>query len=107
MEKSQIKRFKTRPIKVGGVKIGGDAKISVQSMTFRKNKKTQATLEQINRLYFAGADLVRCAVFNKEDIEGLRQIKKQSPLPSVADIHFNFTYAVEVAKFVDAVRINP
>ena len=104
---TKINRYKTRQINVGGVKIGGDAKISVQSMTFSKTRETQATLEQINRLYFAGADLVRCAVFNKEDIEGLRQIKKQSPLPIVADIHFNFTYAVEVAKFVDAVRINP
>ena len=104
---TKINRYKTRQINVGGVKIGGDAKISVQSMTFSKTREIEATLEQINRLYFAGADLVRCAVFNKEDIEGLRQIKKQSPLPIVADIHFNFTYAVEVAKFVDAVRINP
>ncbi len=101
------KRYKTRPIKVGNVTIGGDAKISVQSMTFSKTRDPKATLEQINRLYFAGADLVRCAVLNKEDIDGLREIKKESPLPIVADIHFNFSYAVEVAKFVDAVRINP
>lgn len=104
---NQIKRYKTRQINVGGVKIGGDAKISTQSMTFSKTRDVEATLEQINRLYFAGADIVRCAVFNKEDIVGLREIKAQSPLPVVADIHFNFTYAIEVAKFVDAVRINP
>lgn len=100
-------RYKTKQISVGGVLIGGDAPISVQSMTFSKTRDIEGTLEQISRLYFAGADLVRCAVFNKDDIDGLREIKKSSPLPIIADIHFNFTYAIEVAKFVDAVRINP
>ena len=76
-------------------------------MTYSKTRDVKSTLEQINRLYFAGADLVRCAVFNKEDITGLCEIKKQSPLPIIADIHFNFTYAVAVADFVDAIRINP
>lgn len=100
-------RYKTKQINVGGVLIGGDAPISVQSMTYSKTRDIKGTLEQINRLYFAGADLVRCAVFNKEDISALREIKKQSPLPIIADIHFNFTYAVAVAEFVDAIRINP
>lgn len=102
-----MKRYKTRQINVGGVLIGGDAKISVQSMTFSKTRNFKETLEQINRLYFAGCDIVRCAVFNKEDIEGLRKVKASSPLPIVADIHFNYNYAVEVAEFVDAIRINP
>ena len=100
-------RYKTKQINVGGVLIGGDAPISVQSMTYSKSRDVKSTLEQINRLYFAGADLVRCAVFNKEDITGLCEVKKQSPLPIIADIHFNFTYAVAVADFVDAIRINP
>lgn len=102
-----MQRYKTKKIKVGNVEVGGDAKISVQSMTFSKTRDVKGTLEQINRLYFAGCDIVRCAVFNKEDIIGLREIKKHSPLPIVADIHFNYTYAVAVAEFVDAIRINP
>ena len=102
-----MQRYKTRQIQVGSVKIGGDAPISVQSMTFSKTRDVKETLEQINRLYFAGCDIVRCAVFNKDDIEGLRQVKKDSPLPIVADIHFNHLYALAVAEFVDAIRINP
>ncbi|MBE6430653.1 MULTISPECIES: flavodoxin-dependent (E)-4-hydroxy-3-methylbut-2-enyl-diphosphate synthase [Campylobacter] len=102
-----MQRYKTRQIQVGSVKIGGDAPISVQSMTFSKTRDVTGTLEQINRLYFAGCDIVRCAVFNKEDIEGLREIKKSSPLPIVADIHFNHLYALAVSEFVDAIRINP
>ncbi|WP_086297815.1 flavodoxin-dependent (E)-4-hydroxy-3-methylbut-2-enyl-diphosphate synthase [Campylobacter devanensis] len=102
-----MQRYKTRQIQVGSVKIGGDAPISVQSMTFSKTRDVSGTLEQINRLYFAGCDIVRCAVFNKDDIEGLRQVKKDSPLPIVADIHFNHLYALAVAEFVDAIRINP
>ncbi|WP_086304067.1 flavodoxin-dependent (E)-4-hydroxy-3-methylbut-2-enyl-diphosphate synthase [Campylobacter devanensis] len=102
-----MQRYKTRQIQVGSVKIGGDAPISVQSMTFSKTRDVAGTLEQINRLYFAGCDIVRCAVFNKDDIEGLREVKKDSPLPIVADIHFNHLYALAVAEFVDAIRINP
>ena len=102
-----MKRYKTRQIQVGSVKIGGDAPISVQSMTFSKTRDVKETLEQINRLYFAGCDIVRCAVFNKDDIEGLKEVKKSSPLPIVADIHFNHLYALAVAEFVDAIRINP
>ena len=83
------------------------AHLLVQSMTFSKTRDVAGTLEQINRLYFAGCDIVRCAVFNKEDIEGLREIKKSSPLPIVADIHFNHLYALAVSEFVDAIRINP
>ena len=99
-----MQRYKTRQIQVGSVKIGGDAPISVQSMTFSKTRDVAGTLEQINRLYFAGCDIVRCAVFNKEDIEGLREIKKSSPLPIVADIHFNHLYALAVSEFVDKIQ---
>lgn len=100
-------RYKTKQINVGGVKIGGDAPISVQSMTFSKTHDIDATLAQINRLYFAGADIVRCAVLSVDDATALESIKKQSPLPIVADIHFNYKHALRVAKFVDAIRINP
>lgn len=102
-----MQRYKTRSIKVGKVEIGGEAPISVQSMTFSKTKDIQGTLEQISRLYFAGADLVRCAVLDKEDAQALRKIKEESPLPIIADIHFNYRHALEVANFVDAIRINP
>jgi 4-hydroxy-3-methylbut-2-en-1-yl diphosphate synthase len=100
-------RYKTKQIRVGNVLIGGDAPISVQSMTFSKTHDINGTLEQINRLYFAGANIVRCAVLSVEDANCLEEIKKQSPLPIVADIHFNYKHALRVAKFVDAIRINP
>lgn len=102
-----MQRYKTRSIKVGSVEIGGDSPISVQSMTFSKTKDVKGTLEQINRLYFSGADIVRCAVLDKEDAKALKIIKEQSPLPIVADIHFNYRHALEVSQFVDAIRINP
>ncbi|NLK66907.1 MAG: flavodoxin-dependent (E)-4-hydroxy-3-methylbut-2-enyl-diphosphate synthase [Campylobacteraceae bacterium] len=102
-----MKRYKTKQLFVGKVAVGGDAKISTQSMTFSKTKDVKTTLEQINRLYFAGADIVRCAVLDSEDAVALEQVKKESPLPIIADIHFNYRHALSVAKFVDAIRINP
>ena len=102
-----MQRYPTKQIKIRGIAIGGDAPISVQSMTFSKTKDVKGTLEQIQRLYFAGCDIVRCAVFDKEDATALREVVKDSPLPVVADIHFNHNYAVIVSEFVDAIRINP
>ena len=102
-----MQRYPTKQIKIRGVAIGGDAPISVQSMTFSKTKDVKGTLEQIQRLYFAGCDIVRCAGFDKEDAAALREVVKASPLPVVADIHFNHNYAVIVSEFVDAIRINP
>jgi len=104
---AEHKKIATKQIKIRDVKIGGDAPISVQSMTFSKTKDVKGTLEQIQRLYFAGCDIVRCAVFDKEDTAALREVVKASPLPVVADIHFNHNYAVIVSEFVDAIRINP
>lgn len=100
-------RYKTKKLFVGKVAVGGDAKISVQSMTFSQTRNIEKTLEQINRLYFSGADIVRCAVLNEEDAFALEEIKKSSPLPIIADIHFNYKHALRVAPFVDAIRINP
>ena len=108
LENSEFcKRYKTKKLYVGNVAIGGDAKISVQSMTFSKTHNVKATLEQINRLYFAGCDIVRCAVLSVEDATALQEIKEKSPLPIIADIHFNYKHALRVAPFVDAIRINP
>ncbi len=102
-----IKRYKTKEIKVGDVAIGGDAPISVQSMTYTKTHDVEATLDQIKRLHFAGADIVRVAVVDMEDAKALKAIKEVSPLPVVADIHFNYKLAIEAAKWVDCIRFNP
>jgi (E)-4-hydroxy-3-methylbut-2-enyl-diphosphate synthase len=102
-----IKRYPTRKIKVGNVEIGGDAPISVQSMTYSKTKDIETTLEQINRLYFAGADIVRVAVLDEEDAKALKEIKAKSPLPIIADIHFNYRLGLKAAEVVDGLRINP
>ncbi|MCS7278043.1 MAG: flavodoxin-dependent (E)-4-hydroxy-3-methylbut-2-enyl-diphosphate synthase, partial [Aquificaceae bacterium] len=83
-----INRRKTRQINVGWVKVGGDAPIVVQSMTSTKTHDVEATLEQINRLYRAGCELIRVAVPHEEDLEALPDIVKNSPMPVIADIHF-------------------
>ncbi len=102
-----IKRYKTRKIYVGDVAVGGDAPVSVQSMTFSKTADVEATLEQIKRLHFAGCDIVRVAVPDYEDAYALEEIKKHSSLPIIADIHFNYRFALIAAKSVDGIRINP
>ncbi len=102
-----IKRYPTRKIRIRNVEIGGDAPISVQSMTYSKTKDINSTLEQINRLYFAGADLVRVAVLDEEDADALKEIVQKSPIPIIADIHFNYKLGLKAAEYVDALRINP
>lgn len=102
-----IKRYETKKIYVGDVAVGGDAPISVQSMTYSETANVAATVEQINRLHFAGCDIVRVAVPNMEDALALKSIKEQISLPLVADIHFNYKLALEAAKVVDCIRINP
>ncbi|MDR2639299.1 MAG: flavodoxin-dependent (E)-4-hydroxy-3-methylbut-2-enyl-diphosphate synthase [Helicobacteraceae bacterium] len=100
-------RYPTKQIFVGKVAVGGDAPISVQSMTFSKTSDADATLGQINRLYFAGADIVRVSVPDAPSANALAAIKARSPLPVVADIHFNYRLALKAAECVDCVRINP
>ena len=102
-----IKRYPTKKIYVGDVAIGGDAPISVQSMTFSKTRDIEETVNQIKRLHFAGCDIVRVAVPDFEDAYALKEIKKQISLPLVADIHFNYKLALIAAKSVDCIRINP
>ncbi len=102
-----IKRYPTKKIYVGDVAIGGDAPISVQSMTFSKTRDIKETVNQIKRLHFAGCDIVRVAVPDFEDAYALKEIKKQISLPLVADIHFNYKLALIAAKSVDCIRINP
>lgn len=100
-------RHKTKQILVGNVAIGGDAPISVQSMTFTKTKDIQATKEQLDRLALAGADIVRVAVSDLKDAHALKDLRAISPLPLVADIHFRYEYALIAAESVDCIRINP
>lgn len=102
-----IKRYETKKIYVGDVAIGGDAPISVQSMTYSKTDNIEETVEQIRRLHFAGADIVRLAVPDKEAALALKEIKKQVSLPIVADIHFNHKLALIASEVVDCIRINP
>ncbi|NKQ41619.1 MAG: flavodoxin-dependent (E)-4-hydroxy-3-methylbut-2-enyl-diphosphate synthase [Sulfurovum sp.] len=100
-------RVKTKKIYVGDVAVGGDAPISVQSMTYSDTNDVEATVEQINRLHFAGADMVRVAVPKIEDALALKEIKERVSLPLIADIHFNYKLALEAAKWVDCIRFNP
>ena len=102
-----IQRRKSKKIYVGDVAVGGDAPISVQSMTFSKTEDIEGTLDQIRKLHFAGADIVRVTVPSKEAAVAMKTICKESPLPIIADIHFKHTLAIAVAPYVDCIRINP
>jgi (E)-4-hydroxy-3-methylbut-2-enyl-diphosphate synthase len=97
-----------RQIRVGNVPIGGAAPVAVQSMTLTYTHDVDATIEQIARLASAGCEVVRVAVPKNEDAEALRRIVYLSPLPVIADIHFNASLALKaIDAGVAAVRINP
>ncbi|MBV1908097.1 MAG: flavodoxin-dependent (E)-4-hydroxy-3-methylbut-2-enyl-diphosphate synthase [Kangiellaceae bacterium] len=105
---SWIKRRKSRQIMVGNVPIGGDAPIAVQSMTNTDTCNVEDTVAQINRIVDAGADLVRVSVPTMDAAEAFKLIKLQSPVPLIADIHFDYKIALKVADYgVDCLRINP
>jgi (E)-4-hydroxy-3-methylbut-2-enyl-diphosphate synthase len=102
------KRNNTKKIKIGTVEIGGGNPVAVQSMTKTKTADIDATVKQINELEKAGCQIVRCAVPDKESALALKEIKQQTQLPIVADIHFNHQYALLAAEAgVDKLRINP
>jgi CheY-like chemotaxis protein len=95
-------------IKVGNVPIGGGAPVVVQSMTMTRTRDVEATTAQIAALASAGCEVVRCAVPKTEDAEALARIVRLSPIPVIADIHFNASLALKaIAAGVAAVRINP
>ncbi len=105
---SPIKRRRSRQIMVGNVAVGGDAPISVQSMTNTETCDVAATVAQIAQLQKAGADMVRVSVPSMEAAESFAQIKKLVSLPLIADIHFDYKIALKVAEYgVDCLRINP
>src|SRR6201996_337438 len=97
-----------RQIHVGNVPIGGGAPVVVQTMTKTETADIQATLAQIRRVADAGADVVRCAVPREKDAEALRTIVAESPIPVIADIHFNHTLALKAIEAgADCIRLNP
>ncbi|TQV85723.1 flavodoxin-dependent (E)-4-hydroxy-3-methylbut-2-enyl-diphosphate synthase [Exilibacterium tricleocarpae] len=105
---SPIKRRRSRQIMVGKVAVGGDAPISVQSMTNTETTDVAATVEQIQRLENAGADIVRVSVPSLDAAEAFGKIRAQVEVPLVADIHFDYRIALRVADLgVDCLRINP
>lgn len=103
-----IIRNKTRQVKVGNVLIGGDAPITVQSMTTTKTHDVTATLHEVERLEEAGCQIIRITVPDKKAANALHEIKKRMTVPLVADIHFNYRMALEaVDAGADKIRINP
>lgn len=105
---SPIVRRQSRQIMVGNVAVGGDAPISVQSMTNTETCDVDATVAQIRRLEQAGADIVRVSVPSMDAAEAFGKIKQQVSVPLVADIHFDYKIALRVAELgVDCLRINP
>src|ERR1044072_5378734 len=98
----------TRLIIVGGVPIGGGAPVVVQTMTKTETANLAATMAQIEKVAEAGADVVRVAVPRAEDIEALKVIVVRSPIPVIADIHFNHTLALKaIAAGAHCIRLNP
>lgn len=103
-----MERRKTRQIQVGKVKIGGNALISVQSMTNTRTDDAAATLRQIGELAAAGCEIIRCAVPDMAAAEGLKLIVNESPIPVIADIHFDYKLALAaIDAGVDGLRLNP
>src|SRR5210317_400830 len=105
---SPIKRRVSRQIMVGDVAVGGDAPISVQSMTNTETCDVAATVGQVNAIADAGADIVRVSVPSMEAAEAFRHIRARVDVPLVADTHFDHKIALAVAEYgVDCLRINP
>lgn len=105
---SSVRRKTTRQISVGDVKVGGDAPITIQSMTITKTADVEGTLQQIYALAAAGADIVRCTCNEIEAAEGLAQIVPRSPVPIIADIHHQYKMAMAAMEAgVDGLRLNP
>ncbi len=103
-----IRRETTRPINVGGVQIGGQNKVVIQSMTNTKTKDVAATVKQIKELEQAGCQIIRVAILELEDAKAISEIKKQIHIPIVSDIHFNPDFAIAaINNGTDKIRLNP
>ncbi len=105
---ADMKRHKTKTINIGGVAVGGDNPIAIQSMTNTKTEDVSATAEQIGRLAKAGCEIIRCAVPTMDAAPALSDIKKSITIPLVADIHFDYRLAISAIEHgADKIRINP
>ena len=103
-----IKRKKTKEIKVGNISVGGNSVISVQSMTNTLTTDVESTINQINSLAEAGADIVRVSCPDESSTQALKKIIKNVSVPIVADIHFHYKRAIEAAENgASCIRINP
>lgn len=99
---------RTREIQIGTVKVGGNNPVAVQSMTNTDTRDRDATIAQINRLALVGCEIIRLAVPDQEAAEALHEIKMASPIPVIADIHFDYRLALtSLEAGVDGLRINP
>ncbi len=103
-----IKRRKSKEISIGNVKIGNNNPISVQSMCNTDTRDIEATTRQIKELANAGCELVRLAVLNKDAAEAIKELVKISPVPLIADIHFDYRLAIQcINNGISALRLNP
>ncbi|WP_114299149.1 flavodoxin-dependent (E)-4-hydroxy-3-methylbut-2-enyl-diphosphate synthase [Anaerobacterium chartisolvens] len=103
-----IMRKRTEKIRIGDLHIGGDAPVSIQSMTNTDTRDSRATIDQIKRLEEAGCDIVRVAVPDNEAAVAIREIKRGIRIPLVADIHFDYRLALEsIESGADKIRLNP
>lgn len=103
-----IKRRKTRKIYIGNVAVGGDSPISIQSMTNTETKDIKSTLKQIKKLHSIGCEIIRVAVPDDLSSQALKEIVKRSPIPVIADIHFDYKLAISAIKNgAHGIRINP
>jgi len=100
-------RRKSRKVKIGKVYIGGDAPINIQSMTTTDTTDVKATVKQIIELEDVGCDIIRVSAPTMEAAKALKEIKKNINIPLVVDIHYDYKIALEAAKYVDKLRINP
>ena len=108
MNQLEIKRRKSRLIHVGNVPVGGDSLISVQSMTNTLTTDIKKTVAQIKELEKVGADLIRVSVPDEDSVKAFKKIKEQAKVPLIADIHFDYKIAIQVADHgADCLRINP
>ena len=103
-----IKRRKSKEITIGNVKIGNNNPISVQSMCNTDTRDVEQTSRQIQELADAGCELVRLAVLNSDAAEAIKSLVKQSPVPLIADIHFDYKLAIQcINNGISALRLNP
>lgn len=100
-------RRKSRKVKVGKVDIGGESPVSIQSMTTTDTRDAKATINQIHELEDVGCEIIRVSAPTMEAAQALKEIKANITIPLVVDIHFDYRIALEAAKYVDKLRINP